>query len=214
MLAEDTFDNTHGVQNAVSKVLKKAEKSPGATATVTRLYKDFSRALLDILPELSNQKEINAAVGSEAIALFAQLALEHDPISSKRAKLQLKGLLSFRKQIENAGGVYSTQEVANLLNISQSAVRKRLERGRLFAIPYGENTSYPVWQFDEGGVLEHFLEIRDMLGTSSPVGAVQFFLNYEEDLEERPIDVLQRHDESKLNTVITLAKQFNQQVAR
>ena len=132
----------------------------------------------------------------------------------KKEILKLCGKNAFRKQIEESGGVYSTKEVSELLGISPSAVRMRLMRGQLLAIPFGGTTVFPVWQFDENGVIEHFLEIKATLSTSSPVGVVQFFLTYDEDLGHTPIEALKSGNPSQLELVKILAKQFNKQVAR
>jgi hypothetical protein len=104
--------------------------------------------------------------------------------------------------------------VAELLDISEGAVRKRLERGRLLGIPFGENTSFPVWQFDDNGVVEHFAEIMALVETSSPIGKFRFFLTFDEDLGQTPIDALKDGDPKLLEIVKILATQFNQQVAR
>lgn len=212
MLAEQKNDT--GTQYAVEQVLKKAEKNPELHDIVARLYKNFSHALLDILPELPAVKGLNSAVGAESIALLAQAALKHDPLVSKRAILKLKGQMAFRQQIEASGGVYTTEDVAKLLAITPSAVRKRLERERLLSVPFGDKTSYPVWQFDEQGVVKHFAEIMASLQTTSPVGVVQFFLTYDEELDQTPIEALKSGDATKLEAVKILAEQFNQQVAR
>lgn len=209
-----TYENDTGAHLAVDQVLKKAEKNPELRDMLARALKTFSHTLIDIMPDIQNIKGINAAAGSEFVALLAQEALKHDPLASKRARLKLQGQIAFRHQIEQAGGVYSTEEVAKLLNISSGAVRKRLERGRLLSVPIGEKASFPVWQFGEEGVVKHFPDIMSSLKTSSPIGVVQFFLTFDEDLGETPIEALKSGGAEKLELVKILAEQHYQQVAR
>jgi len=213
-MSSPVASNNQGTPYAVEQVLKQAAKKPELQDVVKRLYKSFSHALLQVMDDLPSIKGINAAEGNELIALITQEALKHDPLVSKRALLKLRGQIAFRQQIEDSGGVYTTQQVAELLGISPSAVRKRLERGRLLAIPFGEGSNFPVWQFDETGVLEHFAEIMAMLDTASSAGKARFFLAYDEDLQQTPIDALKAKDAEQLEIVRILAQQFNQQVAR
>ena len=128
--------------------------------------------------------------------------------------LKKRGKEAFRNQISESGGTYTTDEVSELLGITAIAVQKFLERGHLLAIPLGDKTCYPVWQFDENGVVEHFSVIMAMLNTSSPVGVVQFFLTHDLYLGQTPIDALRSGDPKQLDKVKLLAGQFYQQIAR
>lgn len=133
---------------------------------------------------------------------------------SKRNILKKRGKEAFQKQISESGGTYTTHEVSELLCITASAVQKLTEHCHLLAIPLGDKTCYPVWQFDENGVIEHFSVIMGMLNTSSPVGVVQFFLTNDLYLGQSPIDALRSGDPKQLDKVKLLAKQFYQQIAR
>jgi len=57
----------------------------------------------------------------------------------------------------------SVEEVAEFLSITSSAVHKRLEKGYLLALPFGDNCSYLVWQFTESGVVNEFPEVMNLL---------------------------------------------------
>jgi len=213
MLTQPTSDNT-GTVDAIEQVLKKAASRPELRDIVARLYKSFSRILLDILDDLPTIKGINAAEGTELIALLAKEALKHEPYNSKHALLKLKGQIAFREQVEQAGGLFTTQEVADLLDISLDAVCNRLERKQLLSIPNGEEPCFPVWQFKNNDVVNHFASIMALLDTSSSVGIFRFFLTYDEDLKCTPIEALEASNLNQLKIVKTLAIQFNQQAAR
>ncbi|MBL1274980.1 MAG: hypothetical protein COB30_002735 [Ectothiorhodospiraceae bacterium] len=201
-------------QYAVEKVLKEADPTPESRALVERAIKSLTRVLHDIMDTLPAIQGIKSAEGSEIIALIAGEALKHDPLTSKRALLKLRGQVAFRQQVEDSGGVYTTQQVAQLLDTTPGAVRKRLERGRLLGIPFGENTSFPVWQFDDNGIVKHFADIMKLVNTSSSLGKFYFFLTYDEDLGQTSIDALKDNDLKKFEIVKILATQFNQQIAR
>lgn len=131
-----------------------------------------------------------------------------------RDTLKQCGAEKFQKQIREAGGIYTTEEVSEFLGIPPNAVQKRLEQGCLLAVPFENNYGYPIWQFDKKDVVDHFSEIMAILNTSLPIGITQFFLTYDEDLESTPIEALKSCDPNQLEIVKLLAQQFYQQVAR
>ena len=124
------------------------------------------------------------------------------------------GEIALNKQIDDSGGLFTTLQVATLLGINPSAVIKLLERGRLLSLPFGGSIGYPVWQFNENGVVENFVDIMAMLDTSSSVGIFHFFLTYDEDLGQTPINALKEGMPRHLKMLKILAAQFNQQMAR
>ncbi|MFK5949502.1 MAG: hypothetical protein QM500_12120 [Methylococcales bacterium] len=214
MFTKSESDDSTDTEHAIDQVLKKAASKPEVRDMVARLYKSFSHALLDNLDDLPTIKGIHAAEGTELIVLLAQEALKHEPYNSKRALLKLKGQIAFREQVEVAGGVFTTKEVADLLSTSPGAVRKRVERKRLLTIPFGKEARFPVWQFDEHSVVNSFANIMALLDTSSPIGIFRFFLTYDDDLKCTPIEALKENNINQLRNVKILASQFNQQIAR
>ena len=132
----------------------------------------------------------------------------------KSVKLKAAGQISLNQKIDDSGGVYTTKQVATLLGISPNAVIMRLERGHLLGLPFGESLGYPVWQFEENGVVEYFSEVMILLDTSSSAGMVRFFLTHDEDLGQTPINALKQGTPKQLEMVKNLATQFNQQIAR
>ena len=131
----------------------------------------------------------------------------------KKAVLKQRGAEAFAKQIRDAGGTYSIDEVSLLLGIPKSEVKEQ-SGAELLGIKLQGETVYPCWQFDGHEVIENFTEIMAILKTDSPVGIVQFFLTRDEDLQKKPVDVLKGGDIKELATVRILAKQFYQQVAQ
>ena len=131
----------------------------------------------------------------------------------KKTVLKLRGAEAFAKQIRDAGGTYSIDEVSLLVGIPKSEVKEQTG-SEFLGIHLQGQIVYPRWQFDGSAVVENFTELMAMLKTASPVGIVQFFLTTDEDLKKKPIDVLKGGDRKEIASVIILAKQFYRQVAR
>jgi len=131
----------------------------------------------------------------------------------KKTVLKLRGAEAFAKQLRDAGGTCSIDEVSQLLGISQDEVKEQTG-SELLGIELQGKIVYPCWQFDKNEIVENFTEIMAMLKTDYPVGIVQFFLTTDEDLQKKPIDVLKGGDTKELARVKILAKQFYQQVTR
>ncbi len=133
--------------------------------------------------------------------------------NNKKAALKQRGAEAFAKQLREAGGTCSINEVSQLLGILKSEVKEQTGSEFLGIQLQGE-TVYPVWQFDENAIVKNFTEIMAMLNTDSSVAIVQFFLTTDAVLKKKPINVLKGGDTKEIATVKILAKQFYQQVAR
>jgi len=131
----------------------------------------------------------------------------------KKAELKQRGAEAFVKQLREAGGTCSTDEVSRLLGISKGEVKEQTG-SKLLGIQFQDEIVYPCWQFDGDAIVENFTEILAMLNTDSSVAIVQFFLTTDEDLKKKTIDALKDGKEKEIAIVKILAKQFYQQVAR
>jgi len=205
--------DTDNPQDLLKRLLDQSP-SPEVRDVITRSFKSFIHAIAPIAPRLTGIKGIQTAEGAELVALITEEALKRDPIHSKRTLLKLQGHTAFHHQLHLSGGAYSTSQVADLLKISAEAVRKRVSRGKLLAIQLGDGHGFPVWQFDDGSVVQHFDEILGLLKNTRPVGAVQFFITENEVLGKTPIDALKQGSETELETVRLLARQWRQHIAR
>jgi hypothetical protein len=108
-----------------------------------------------------------------------------------------RGMEARQKLAEAEGGSLSSEEVARLLQISKTAVLKRLEAGRLLA--WREErlraARFPRWQFDEHGqVLAGLTDVLDCLHQDQGLdawGKILFFLQAKTRLAgKRPLDLL------------------------
>jgi hypothetical protein len=130
----------------------------------------------------------------------------------KLAQAHVRGL-EVRRQLEAAeGGSWSSEDVARLLQISKTAVLKRLAAGRLLAWREErlQAARFPRWQFDDHGhVLDGLEDVLAILNRDARLdmwGKVLFFLQEKPSLGgRRPLDLLR---EGKLKEVRLAAEAY------
>ncbi|MBM3882244.1 MAG: hypothetical protein FJ387_21410 [Verrucomicrobia bacterium] len=122
-----------------------------------------------------------------------------DSREDKRARAQVRGLGVRQQLAATEGGSLSSEEVARLLDISKTAVFKRLEAGRLLAWREErlQAARFPRWQFDEHGHvlagLEEVLEVLNRDESLDAWGKILFFMQEKGSLgDRRPLDLLRK----------------------
>ena len=130
----------------------------------------------------------------------------------KLAQAHIRGLEVRQELLEAEGGSWSSEEVARLLQISKTAVLKRLAAGRLLAWREErlQAARFPRWQFDDHGQvlngLEDVLAILDRDARLDVWGKVLFFLQEKPSLGgRRPLDFLR---EGKVTEVRLAAEAY------
>jgi hypothetical protein len=123
----------------------------------------------------------------------------------KLARAHVRGLEVRQQLVEAEGGSWSSEEVARLLQISKTAVLKRLASGRLLAWEEERLGAkrFPRWQFDtHGHVLNGLEDVLAILNQNERLDAwakLLFFLQEKPSLDgRRPLDLLR---EGKLKEV-------------
>lgn len=83
-----------------------------------------------------------------------------------------------RELLHQAGGTYGTDEVAELLDLSREAVRKRIERGRLlsYKAPSGEHR-LPRAQFSGSGTIDGLERVLEAMHVEDPWMRIQLALD-------------------------------------
>jgi hypothetical protein len=116
---------------------------------------------------------------------------------SKLALAVARGMQARQQLAEAEGGSLSSEETARLLQISKTAVLKRLEAGRLLAWREErlQAARFPRWQFDlEGRVLPGLSDVLECLKEDERLdawGKILFFLQASAELgDKRPLDLL------------------------
>ena len=206
------------LEHCVHEAQARFRKKPNAEALFARATTAFMRELLAMAKPLTAWSCDPQLLAQDDKTLLAELmiqALQADPLTSKEARLRLQGQLAFRRLLEESGGAYTAADVADLLGVTQDAVRKRARKGKLLAVPRGEHTIYPVFQFNStgNGVVEGLGAIHSLQDTESAPAKVRFLLTPDADLGETPIGALQSGDEERRELVAHKARQFGHHTA-
>lgn len=185
--------------------------------TFARAVKATSRLLAarkdERAPPITLAEYQNVDDGEFLSHLVTEL-LGPDPYVSSEALVQLKGATNYRRMLKEAGGHYSQADTAARLGISETAVRKRVERKKMLAVDVGGHQRYPVWQFDEetGDVYPMIGRVLNTLNTHSNAARARFFLTPLKALGGTPIDAIREDRDAPL--VLQKAAQFGVQGAR
>ncbi len=130
----------------------------------------------------------------------------------KLGRAHVRGLGARQQLAEAEGGSWSSDEVAGMLQISKTAVLKRLAVGRLLAWREErlQAARFPRWQFDEHGhVLDGLEEVLEVLNQDKRLdawGRILFFLQEKPSLGgRRPLDLIR---EGKLQEVRLAAQAY------
>lgn len=191
---------------------------PDAAGVFDRATTAFVRALIGMREGLGHPVGKVPFSALDDKALIAELliqALDDDPLTPKALRLRLQGQLALRRLLDQHGGALSAAEVGQLLDITADAVRKRVRRGGLLALPRGAHQVFPVFQFDveAGRVVPGFDALLAVLETDSAPAKLRFFLTPDRDLGTTPIEAL-RTDEPAVRALLKRkAQQFDQQLA-
>lgn len=157
------------------------------------------RAVVEELSEVLRKHQHQAPAN---LARLVRLAFETSlgPAASREDKLaraHVRGLAARQQVAEAEGGSWSSDEVARLLNISKTAVLKRLAAGRLLAWREErlQAARFPRWQFDaHGQVLDGLEEVLETLNRDQRLDVwakLLFFLQVRRSSEDRrPLDLL------------------------
>lgn len=132
--------------------------------------------------------------------------------ADKLQRAQVRGLDARQQLAEAEDGSWSSDEVAGVLQISKTAVLKRLGAGRLLAWREErlQAARFPRWQFDDHGHvlngMERVLEILNQDGRLDAWGKILFFLQEKPSLgDRRPLDLLRQN---KLEEVSRAARAY------
>ena len=141
----------------------------------------------------------------EALTLAKE---ESDPL----LKVKLKGLEVKKKLLSQHGEPLSSQDIANLLNMSRQAVDKRRQNNKLLGLLLGRRGYlYPSWQFKDGNTLSGWESTLAVLTEISPWGKLQFMLSGDASLDDKtPLECLKAGETER---VIAAAKAYGKQVA-
>ena len=131
-----------------------------------------------------------------------------DPI----LQAKLRGLERRQEILQKAGGVLTSEEVAELLGVSRQAVDKRRAANQLLALTQGRRGyNYPGFQFEDGKALVGLDRVLANLEDLDPWMKLIFFTSPHERLYGRtPVEALRK---GRLDEVVAVASGYGEQGA-
>jgi hypothetical protein len=147
----------------------------------------YRRALRQIRASVSRAgaDELMAAVEAETpVGTIARLVSAAPAGSATEADAWaeelLRGAQIKQDLLAEAGGTYSTGEVARLLGVTPQAVQQRRARRRLLAVPLGNGEwGFPVCQFTARGVPQALPGVLSAFATDEPWVQLSILLSRE-----------------------------------
>lgn len=116
----------------------------------------MERVLRQSLTRMSPEEVMRAVAAENAAETVAEVLLADPEVGAAEQSAWIRGLLRGarhkRALLERAGGAMSSSEVSDLLGISVQAVKQRIERRAILAVPLAGGTwGFPAKQFDADG---------------------------------------------------------------
>jgi hypothetical protein len=165
----------HRVLDLVLREVAETEH-PAFVSRLLRVVKNLEKDL--------SKGRINEAIAAPTDYLVFLNALSASPLASESAgddplaAAKFRGLERKRQLVEAAGGVLSSERVAELLGITRQAVDKRRAQNQLVALTQGKRGySYPCFQFEDGKALRGLEEVLQELKAFDPWMQLAFFVN-------------------------------------
>jgi hypothetical protein len=149
-------------------------------------YPVFASRVLRVLSSLEEDLttgRIEEATAAPTDYLVIVNALSSSSLASQSAgddplaEAKLRGLKRKQELVEAAGGVFSSERVAELLGITRQAVDKRRAQNQLVALTQGRRGyGYPAFQFADGKTTEGLEEVLKALKAFDPWMQLAFFV--------------------------------------
>jgi hypothetical protein len=184
----------------------------GEESALKREWAEKAGNLILQLMNLSEESLVDAATAPDNFhamlrAMGSPELLEQMQASDPLAKAFVDGLDARANLIEQNGGVFKTEQVAEYLGISAQAVNKRRASFQLLGLTFRKRGHvFPAWQFDQRGTVAGLHEVLLALGEHDEWMQNVFFVSPNTRLGgRRPLDLLR---DRKVSEVIEAAKDF------
>ncbi len=142
---------------------------------------------------------------------------EMSPRELRRINTLNEGTVNFSNRLKELGGTCRASEAAKILGCQRQTVSNRQKANKLISIKIGEETRFPIFQFDGKKVTDGVEEILAELGDISDVTKISFFtgLKFFGDEDINVIQALKKYgrDSSHMEVIIRQAALFGHQEA-
>lgn len=197
---------------AANKLLSVAASDGSRAAFVTRSLS----ALAQVTQRASRQTLLDALAASSDIEALLRV-LDHAEVrvgelDADELAVRVRGVVARRWLLTAEGGIATAAEVGHLLGLTRQAIDNRRKAGRLLAVDSNKRGwLYPLWQVEDGRVLQGFESVLHELRDFDPWMQAAFFLNPNDFLrDETPLSALRR---GQIDSVLAAASVYGEQVA-
>lgn len=120
---------------------------------------------------------------------------EMSPRELSRIKALNEGAEKFSNRLKELGGTCRASIAADILGVKRQTINNRQKANKLLSVKIGEETRFPIFQFDGQKVTDGVEEILAALGDISDVSRISFFttLNFFDDENINVIEALKKY---------------------
>lgn len=184
-------------------------KHPAFQSRILRAYHELEASLPGTVLEQAAGAPTDFLVALEALTSAPAISqIEDDSLLAAK----MRGLKRKMQMVQIAGGVLSSEQVAQMLGISRQAVDKRRSSNQLLALTQGRRGyGYPSFQVQDGKTINGLEEVLTQLRALDPWMQMVFFTSANERLGGKtPIESLQ---EGLIKEVKAVASGYGEQGA-
>ena len=142
--------------------------------------------------------------------------VKHETHAVKTDRLRQLGRERFDALIESGGGTYDMDTACEILGIDREAVLQLIQESRLIALPGNDDLVFPVWQFQDEGLLPELEKVLQVLPDRDAVTQCLFMLmpllNHE--IGQSPIELLKNSSVTNMELILRAAVQYGMQGAK
>lgn len=146
---------------------------------------------------LSEAAAVNATIAPTDLGVLVRALASNEVLDDLKlveplAPAFIRGIDARNRLLNENGGTYSADQVADILGITRQAVEKRRSAGNLLAVTTGRHGyRYPAWQFTKSGVLPGLESVLKALVCHDAWMQAAFFVSKNPRLDDRtPIELL------------------------
>lgn len=120
---------------------------------------------------------------------------EISPREFRKVRALNEGTEKFSNRLKELGGTCRASVAADILGVKRQTINNRQKANKLLSVKIGEETRFPIFQFDGQEVTDGVEEILTKLGNISDVSRISFFtaLNFFGEENINVIDALKKY---------------------
>lgn len=197
-----------------------APKSKQQEAVMNRIHHLANELVLKWAKDKHLGKVLNSTDTELARIIFEsqiERNSEMSPRELRRISALNEGTEKFSNRLKELGGTCRASVAADILGVKRQTVNNRQKANKLLSIKIGEETRFPIFQFDGKQVTDGVEEILAELGDISDVTKISFFtgLKFFGDENINVIEALKKYgsDSSQMDVIRKQAALFGHQEA-